>query len=125
MDSKMPSKLSAEAILKSERGRSITEADVPITSENIEEFLPSAETISKAAELLEALGFEAQISDVTLTLSAEPSVFESVFRAKPTIETDERSGMARVRFQAEPTLPDSLKGVVESVVFPEPPELFP
>ena len=49
------SSISAEVILKSESGRSMTSSNVSITSENIEEFRPSEQVIKDATKHLKQM----------------------------------------------------------------------
>lgn len=116
--------ISAEAILKSKSGRSLARADVAITAENIEEFTPAAETIAQATQRLQKLGFKVVESGVTLTLQGKPAQFEEVFRVKLTLKKHEPTGNIVVHPEGDLVIPDSLRDVVEKVVFPEPPEFF-
>jgi hypothetical protein len=110
--------ISAEAILRSRTGRSLARPDEPITAENVEEFRPTEETVAEAKRRLEKLGFIVPNSGVTLTVLGDPAHFESVLGVK--LERDEQT----VHPQGELMIPDSLKGFVEEIVFPEPPEFF-
>lgn len=125
MGQEISSIISAEAILKSKSGRSLARADVAITAENIEEFTPAAETIAEATRRLQELGLTVQPSAVTLTLLGKPAQFEKVFKVKLILKKDEPTGGIIVHPDGELVIPDSLRDVVEKVVFPEPPEFFP
>jgi hypothetical protein len=116
--------ISAEAILKSKTGQSLALTDASITAENIEEYRPAAETIAEATRRFEELGFTVPQSGVTLTLLGQPAQFEAVFSVKLTIEKDKQTGSIVVHTESEPVVPDSLRDVVEKIVFPEPPESF-
>jgi hypothetical protein len=116
--------ISAEALLRSRTGRSLARPDEPITAENLEAFSPTEQTVAEATRRLEDLGFEVSHSGVTLTVLGEPVRFERVFEIKLTVEGGEREGFSTVRSESRPVIPDSLKGLVEEIVFPEPPELF-
>ena len=117
--------VSAEAILKSRTGRSLARTTVPITAENIEEYTPSPDTIAEATQRFEELGFSVPASGVTLTLRGRPAQFEEVFGVKLAPEKDALTGGVAVRTEGEPVVPDSLRDVVEKVVFPEPAKFFP
>ncbi|MDL1981740.1 MAG: hypothetical protein LWX02_09785 [Deltaproteobacteria bacterium] len=125
MDEGISSMVSAEAILRSKSGRSLARADVAVTAENIEEFTPAAATIAEATRCLQELGFAIEPSGVTLTILGKPALFEEVFRVKLSLKKDEPTGGITVHPDGELAIPDSLRDVVEEVVFPEPPEFFP
>lgn len=125
MDREISSIISAIAILKSKTGLSLARAEIAITAENIEEFKPTQETMTRAIQRLQELGFDVQPSAVTLTLLSKPALFEDVFKVKLTIKKDEQTGGIIVHPDRELVIPSSLKDVVEKVVFPEPPEFFP
>src|SRR5215210_8788639 len=115
--------VSAEAILRSRTGRSLARPDEPITAENLEAFSPTEQTVAEAARRLGELGFEVSHSGVTLTLLGEPSRFERVFGIELALVEGEQSFPA-VRSAGRLQIPDSLEGLVDEIVFPEPPELF-
>ena len=125
MGQEISSTISAVVILKSKTGQSLAHTEVPITSENIENFKPTSETITRATKRLEELGFNVQPSPITLTLLGKTTLFEKVFKIKLTIDRDETTGSEIVHANRELLIPDSLKDVVEKVVFSEPPEFFP
>lgn len=114
--------LSAEVILKSASGRSLTEGSIAITSENVEEFRPNQETIKEAIHQLEKLGFKVSQKGITLTIEGEPMQFEKAFKVKLT--TKRIAGGIEVRTNREPSIPSSLSNTVEKVVFIPPPEFF-
>lgn len=117
--------ISAEAILKSKSGRSLAHEDVAITAKNVAEFTPAPETIAKATSQFEQLGFTVSHAALTLTLTGKPELFEKVFKVKLNLEKEQQTGGVIVHPMGELSLPDPLRDVVEEVVFPEPPELFP
>jgi len=117
--------ISAEAILRSKSGRSLTKVNIPITKENIEEFTPTNQTINEAIRCFEELGFTVARSVITLSILGKPEQFERVFKVKLTLKKDKPTGSIIVHPEEELIIPDSLTGLVEKVVFPEPPELFP
>ena len=125
MGQETSSLISAEAILRSKSGRSLARPDAVITAENVSEFTPTSETIAEATRCLQELGFTVSQSGVTLTLLGKAAQFEEVFRVKLTLKRDKPTGGIIVNPESELVIPDSLRGVVEKVVFPEPPEFFP
>jgi hypothetical protein len=125
MGQDIPPTVSAEVILKSKSGRSLARPGVVITAENVEEFMPARETIAEATRHLQGSGFTVIQSDVTLTLLGKPAQFEELFGVKLTLEKHEPTGGITVKPDGELVIPDSLKNVVDEVVFPEPPEFFP
>jgi predicted amino acid dehydrogenase len=124
ISSKMASRslLSAEVILKSASGRSLTDGGVAITSENVEEFRPSQETVEEAMHQLEKLGFKVSQKGVTLTIVGEPIQFEKAFKVKLT--TKKITAGVEVHTNKEASIPPSLSNTVEKIVFIPPPEFF-
>jgi subtilase family serine protease len=118
------SSISAEVILKSESGRSMASSDIPITSENIEEFQPSEQVTKDATNRFKQLGFAVFSNGLTLTIEGEKSLFEKVFKVKLTLEKNGRTGRIEVRSDKQLSIPDSLSDIVEKVVFTPPPEFF-
>lgn len=117
--------ISAEVILRLKSGRSLAHPKMAITSKNVNEFTPAAETIAEATRRLQKLGFTIAQSGVTLTIMGEKKQFEEVFKTKITLKKDEPTGGVIVHPKGELLIPDSLRDIVEKVVFPEPPEFFP
>ena len=117
--------ISAEAILKSKTGRSLSRSDVAITSANVSEFIAAPETVAGAKQRLEELGFSVSESGVTLTLSGDPERFERVFGVRLSFKKHPQTGEKNAYCEGEVVIPDSLRDVVEAIVFPEPPEFFP
>lgn len=117
--------VSAEALLKSKSGRSMTEQNVAITTENVEEFAPTPKTIAEATQGFEKLGFTVSPVGMTLTIQGESALFEKVFGVKLNLERNELTDNVIARPESELIIPESLREVVEQVVFPEPPQFFP
>jgi len=115
--------VSAEVILKSKSGRSLTQQGIAITSENIEEFRPKQETIKEATHNLEKLGFRVSQTGVTLTIVGEPAQFEKAFKVKLTTKKA-TAGIEVQTNNKEVSIPASLSNTVEKVVFIPPPEFF-
>jgi hypothetical protein len=117
--------ISAEVVLKSKSGRSLVNEDFAVTSENIEEFSPTQETINKAIHGLKELGFSVPQTGITLTIVGNKTQFEEVFNIKLTLSRDKQKYGITVKSDREPAVPHVLKDVVEKVVFISPPELLP
>jgi hypothetical protein len=118
------SSISAEVILKSESGRSMASSDIPITSENIEEFQPSEQVTKDATNRFKQLGFAVFSNGLTLTIEGEKLLFEKVFKVKLTLENNGRTGRIEVRSDKQISIPANLSDIVEKVVFTPPPEFF-
>lgn len=116
--------VSAEAILKGRAGRSLAHAGTAVTADSIEAFSPGEETLAEAKRLLRELGFTIDHSGVTLTLTGNRKRFEEVFKVRLLTEKNRHTGGLTVHAEGEPLIPEALKGLVEKVVFPEPPEFF-
>lgn len=114
--------LSAEVILKSSTGRSLTDEGITITSENIHEFRPRPETIAEASKLLRDLGFTTSQVGITMTITGKRSQFEQTFDGKFIIKKAD-VGIS-VQPKKEAVIPSSLSHVIEKIVFIPPPELF-
>ena len=115
--------ISAEALLKSQSGRSVR-SDVPITTENIKTFTPSAQTIQEAKRRFQSLGFSVPIANTTLTIMGKPIQFEEVFKIKLNLQFNKTSNSIVAYPSSEPIIPDSLKDLVEAIVFPKPVDLI-
>jgi hypothetical protein len=116
--------ISAEVILRSKSGRSLTHPGAQVTAENVEEFEPAPETLTEAVHRFEELGFNVVQSGITLTLMGSLEQFETVFGVKLSIEKNIRTKQPFVHPEGELKIPESLSDVVETVVFPRPPEYF-
>jgi subtilase family serine protease len=116
--------ISAEVILKTKNGESIGRSDVPITTKNIDEFTPSKETIKKAEQLLQELGFKVKLSTTTLTILGKSEQFEKIFKVTLKLTRNKSTGDIIVNPESELVIPNSLKYIVDKVIFSEPPEYF-
>ncbi len=116
--------ISAEVILKAPDGRSLDRAAEPITSANVEQYMPAAETLDRVADALEDMGFDVARSEITLSLSGDESLFEDIFQTKLECQQDDATGMVAVRAIHALVIPAALRNHVEQIVFPEPPEFF-
>ena len=119
------STISAEVILRSKTGRSLAAPDVAVRAANVKEFMPAPETVAKAKRELEKLGFAVSQTGVTLTLTGEPERFERVLGVRLSFKRHSQTGQSIVHCEGEVVIPESLRDVVETIVFPEPPEFFP
>lgn len=113
--------ISSEVILKSKSGRSLTNEDSAITSENIDEYSPSDETILEAKQAFNKLGFSTPQSGITLTIVGQKSQFEKVFQIEITETRDETSNYMRIDYNKEPKIPPNIANIVEKIVFIPPP----
>lgn len=113
--------LSSEVILKSKSGRSLTNEDGAITSENIDEYSPSDETILEAKQAFNKLGFSTPQSGITLTIVGQKSQFEKIFQIEITETRDETSNCMRIDYNKEPKIPPNIANIVEKIVFIPPP----
>jgi hypothetical protein len=116
--------ISAEVILKSKSGRSVSSRDVAITSKNIKEFQPTEETINNAANRLRELGFTVLKGDITLTVVGEPTLFQKVFKVKLTLKKNEKASSIVVNPEGELVIPNSLSNSIEKIVFVPSPEFY-
>ncbi len=114
--------ISAEVILKTKNGKSMINEDIPITSENIEQFQPSPDTIENATSILEKLNFTVFNNNYTLTIQGKAELFEKVFNAKITVEKNTFTGKTTIKPDRELNIPDTLDNIVEGVVFTPPPD---
>ncbi len=125
MEHKATAVVSAEAILRSKSGRSLAQTSEAITADNVEQFMPARETVAKAKRRLEALGFQVTEGGVSLSLTGTATQFEQVFGITFSPVGHPGSSGQTFRPDAEPDVPASLQGLVDKIVFPEPPEFFP
>ncbi len=74
--------LSGEVVLRSARGQTF-DSHTTITSANIAQYQPSAETAAAAQRAFAQAGFEVgNPAAVSLTITAPKSIFEKVFKVK-------------------------------------------
>jgi subtilase family serine protease len=114
--------ISAQAILKSSSGRSMTDAS-EITAQNIDEFRPSRETLEQVIREFKNLGFDVLPDGITITITGDLKLFEQVFKVKITQENI-AGGDRSIKSNNDPVLPKSLRQLVEKVVFVPPPEYY-
>lgn len=114
-------KISAEVIFKTRDGRSLLSEGAAIDAAHIKQLMPGEEGIKRTISRFRALGFTVCEPGVTLTLIGERDRFEKVFRIRlrPREQGNRGSGFCA---EGEPVIPSGLADVVQTIVFPEPPE---
>ena len=115
--------ISAEVILKSKTGQSMTNTSGSITKENVKEFEPSGENLEYAINTLKELGFNVFRSGLTLTITGDLSLFEKIFKTKLNVKKNE-NGHKSINPSKELDIPEKLSKVIERIVFPPPTEFF-
>ena len=82
MSSREPPVVS-NVILDSNSGKSIRDARLTMTHENVHEFLPSAATLDTARGALEKRGFHIDfVAETHLSISGPKDLFEQVFQVR-------------------------------------------
>jgi len=118
--------LTAKALvfLKSRSGLSLAKAETKqIISENIKQYFPRDETVAKAVQELEKLGFTIlgpiQRNATKITITGKPELFESIFNVKLIVEKRESTLQSRegivIRSDEKLTIPDYLKDTIDEV----------
>jgi subtilase family serine protease len=113
--------LSAEVVLRSRTGRSLSDENVAITSNNIEEFSPSDDTIKEATCRLQDMGFSVAATGVTLTIVGKLSLFEEVFSTKITLGKTSANDNIIIHCEKDPIIPSTLRDIIEKIIFIPPP----
>lgn len=116
--------VSAEAVLKSHSGRSLAHPDAVIASENVEQFEPDEATVTAATARLRDLGFTVTPSRTTLSLVGTRRLFEQTFGIRLRMRHEGGREVLAVESEEQPRIPESLAGLLETVVFPQPPAYF-
>jgi hypothetical protein len=116
--------ISAEVILKSEVGRSMVNTDVPITSQNVEDFRPSKRLLEDAVSHLKNLGFDVSSNGFTLTIRGKKALFEELFKVELAVDVATHGRRMNVRSDTELSIPHKLSDIVERVVFTPLPQSF-
>lgn len=114
--------ISAEVILKSKNGNSLAASEPPVTSSNIEKYRPTQITVDTAIKELKKLGFSVPQVGVTISIVGTVKQFEKAFKINPKIIQKQNRNEEKVNL--DPVIPNSLKDIVEKIVFPPPPEYF-
>lgn len=122
--------VSAQIILPSLSGAKIG-SDTSITAENVEQFTPSAEAISKSTSYFREKGFEVgNCYGISFSITGAAALFEEVLNVKVVIgdnniasfTTSDGSKITTLEGDALKSLPD---GLIDSITFPEPLDFGP
>lgn len=133
--------LSAQVVLRSASGRRLSGTE-NITSANIQEYMPSAETAALATQTFQQAGFETgPVVGNNLAITAPAHTFEHYFQApqlpdspiapsSPTGSGTDAPGTQTKRGAQDwelplQHLPDALKPHIEAVTFTPPPDFGP
>lgn len=120
----MEDRLAAQVVLRPASGE--LTGDEPITSENVQRFLPSPEAVAETEGFFRDAGFEvANVVGNSFSIVGAPSAFERAFGERP-----ERGGEGvRVRGGGVElelgSLPEPVRRYVQAVTFTHPPEFGP
>jgi subtilase family serine protease len=122
--------ISAQVVLRPESGKSF-DGSTEITSANIQEYLPSSETIRRVRGAFISNGFDVEpVYANSFAITAKAERFEEVFHTK--LQMDETHGVQVIQ-QDNTTgnelplegLPKSIIPLIEAVTFTPPPEFGP
>lgn len=73
----LPDRVFAEAVVRSASGASLLDSPEAVTSETVDQFLASADTVQAAAQELRSAGFDViDIGSISITVAASPAVYE-------------------------------------------------
>lgn len=121
--------ISAQVVLRSASGKSIR-GQPAISTRNLKDYLPSAETIHTVTTAFAAAGFEVSpVVGISFAITAPVSTFEKVFKRR--ILSDARGG---IRAEGEGQVPEELPVQslpreiaerIEAVTFTPPPDFGP
>jgi hypothetical protein len=122
--------ISAQVLIRSASGKRLGR-NTAITTQNIEDYAPSAEAVARAKRAFMDAGFEVgNLVGNSFSISAPISRFEKVFHTQ--LRHQERGGIevaqasASARYELPLTnLPDHIADVVEAVIFTPPPDFGP
>ena len=122
--------VSAQVVLPSASGKA-TNGETIITSENIQDFAPSPETVARASEAFAAAGFDVgEMVGISFSISATVSTFEQVFQTR--LRQNEQGGVEAVQEDDSgsyelplKSLPESLASLIVAVTFTPPPDFGP
>ena len=114
--------VTANITIKSESGASIFDKDAVVTSETINQYMPSKSTFQKAIKILKSAGFEVNKIDIGLNVSTSKENFEKVFNV---ILVDSKSqNQTFYKTDKKIVIPENWKAFIESIDLPEPVEYF-
>ncbi len=113
----MSAQVAAQVVLRS--------ADLPVTSENVDEVSVDEGTIERVTAELRRLGLTVGPTGPTsISITATPTLFEQVFSTRLE-QRQAASGIVEFVAPVPIRIPDSLAKLVEGVVLPQSPELLP
>ena len=123
-----------EAVLQSEHGRSMFATNAALRAENLDQFRPHEGQGMRAARILRELGFTVRhIGTFSISAQGPPKLWEKVFGTKVERKTQKLSEahpeLGEVKYwsgipQAQPGVPETLKGLVERAYPQRPPVFF-
>lgn len=131
MTSKDSQLISAQVVLKSASGKSF-DSKTAITSENIDDYSPSPDSVVSAAAEFSEAGFEVgNMVGNSFSITAPKSTFENFFKTK--LQVEERGdvkvaaaeGAAKSHELPLKALPRNLSQLVDAVTFSPPPDFGP
>jgi hypothetical protein len=117
-------RVSAEVILRSRGGTSLTEGREQITAERIDEVRPDEGVKAAVGRAFEERGFTIHDSGITLTVEGEPELFERELGVKLDVNPHAPPGNPIASASGEPQVPEEVREFVETVVFPRRAHLF-
>ncbi len=130
MSNKNNQELSAQVILKPAAGKSSILPE-NITSENVEQIMPSAEDFKNAQKFFADSGFEVDAGFAnSFSITGEKKLFEKTFETKIS-QNEKQAVKARGENHPESSelpvgnLPNDIKKIVEAITFTEPPDFGP
>jgi serine protease AprX len=105
----LPSKIYAEAVVRSVTGTSLLRSSSLVTSENVFQFQAEPNLLTLAAQRLNAAGFEVlNIGKASISIAAEAEVYERAFRT--TLEAVERPVLKEMGQPSTATFINSVDG---------------
>ena len=122
--------VSAQVVLRAASGKAI-DSETIITTENIQDFAPSSETVARASEAFAAAGFDVgEMVGISFSIAAPVNTFEQVFKTR--LRRDERGGVEVIQDDGSGSyelpldaLAESLADFVVVVTFTPPPDFGP
>lgn len=115
----------AEAVLKPMQGKSFLHSSEPVSSENINQFKVSNETIKKAKDLFRKSEIEVVQAGMTLTLMGLPEKFEALLDVKMIASKADSEGPQYLIPNKDPVIPEAMQPFVDAIVFPKPISIKP
>jgi hypothetical protein len=122
--------ISAQVVLRPARGEP-PRGDTAVTSETIQQFMPSTEAVNRAVSFFQGAGFQVgPLAGNNFSITADEKTFERVFqtefrrRVDGGVETVRGGGLGDLELPVD-SIPDSLGEVIASVTFSPPPDFGP